>query len=268
MATIKRYVYSEIQGNKQDDTLAQGTLIVDDNNQLRLHDGSTAGGLVIPSNFATVASSGSYTDLTNTPQNPVAFMSSYGSANDLQFLRYVHNTGTVEFADDFRVVDGANVSYPNGYLTDKLGDVAFTADGILYCLQQPNSFEISINSSAGYVNQGWITVASTPSTIQLGYKFTDGTTTADVVEIIQAYNGNFGVYRIDPVVPSWYGGVPSTLTVVTSGSTPNVGNWKKLSTNYTPDNSAHWAAPAPTTLGEALDRLAAAVYTLNSNTPI
>lgn len=37
---------------------------------------------------------------------------------------------------------------------------------------------------------------------------------------------------------------------------------------YTPDDATHWADPAPTTFAEAIDRLAAAVYALNSGTAI
>ncbi len=37
--------------------------------------------------------------------------------------------------------------------------------------------------------------------------------------------------------------------------------------NFTPDIGGHWATP-PTSLENAINRLASAVYTLNSNTPI
>jgi len=38
--------------------------------------------------------------------------------------------------------------------------------------------------------------------------------------------------------------------------------------NYTPNTGALWASPAPTTIVEAIDRLAQAVYILNANIPI
>ncbi len=265
----KRFVYSELEGSGEYQTLAAGTLVVDSNNQLRFHNGTTEGGTIIPTTFASVASSGSYTDLINTPTSLINFISSYSSSNDKQFLRYNNSTGAIEFSTGFRVVDVADIAYPDGTLgVDQQGDVAFAADGIYVCVSNPNSFDISINSSAGYVNQGWITVSNTPEAIQVGYKFTDGTTTADVVEIVSAFNGTYGVYRISPEVPGWYGGVPSTLSVITSGSTVNTGNWQKFNNDYTPGNSAHWASPAPTTFGEALDKIAAALYALNTNTPI
>lgn len=37
---------------------------------------------------------------------------------------------------------------------------------------------------------------------------------------------------------------------------------------YAPANAAQWNTPRPTTLAEAIDKLATAVYTLNGNTPI
>lgn len=47
--TMKRYIFSEIQGSPTNDILASGTLTVDNDNNLRLHDGATAGGNVIGS---------------------------------------------------------------------------------------------------------------------------------------------------------------------------------------------------------------------------
>jgi len=47
--TMKKYVFSEIQGSPDNDILASGTLVVDGNNQLKLHDGTTNGGNVIGS---------------------------------------------------------------------------------------------------------------------------------------------------------------------------------------------------------------------------
>ena len=47
--TMKRYNFSEIQGNPTNDILASGTLVVDNSNNLRLHDGTTNGGNVIGS---------------------------------------------------------------------------------------------------------------------------------------------------------------------------------------------------------------------------
>lgn len=38
--------------------------------------------------------------------------------------------------------------------------------------------------------------------------------------------------------------------------------------SYVPDDPTQWTDPAPTTLAEAIDRLAAAVYVLNGGTAI
>lgn len=51
----------------------------------------------------------------------------------------------------------------------------------------------------------------------------------------------------------------------------NVGNISIAGTStipYTPADGAHWADPDPTTLVEAIDRLAAQVYTVHTSTPI
>jgi hypothetical protein len=66
-------------------------------------------------------------------------------------------------------------------------------------------------------------------------------------------------------------------TVSGNTGTPGVtGTWGLLSgptgpigpDSYTPSIDGHWADPNPTTISEAIDRLAAAVYGLLSNTPI
>jgi hypothetical protein len=50
----------------------------------------------------------------------------------------------------------------------------------------------------------------------------------------------------------------------------NGSSWEALGNNtadgsYTPSTDAHWTDPNPTTVGDALDRLAAVVYALNGN---
>ena len=49
---------------------------------------------------------------------------------------------------------------------------------------------------------------------------------------------------------------------------PSTGLMSVTNVSYTPSTDAHWADPNPTTVKSALDRLAAAVYALQSNTEI
>jgi hypothetical protein len=53
---MKRYIFSEIQGSPTNDILASGTLTVDNSNNLRLHDGTTAGGSIVGGSGFTKAS--------------------------------------------------------------------------------------------------------------------------------------------------------------------------------------------------------------------
>ncbi len=50
----------------------------------------------------------------------------------------------------------------------------------------------------------------------------------------------------------------------------HLSNWTPAasSSTYTPGNAAHWAGAAPSTEQQALDRLAAQVYSLGGNTAI
>lgn len=64
--TMKRYNFSEIQGNPTNDILASGTLVVDNNNNLRIHDGTTNGGNIIG------GSNASYFDTVNVDGSQAA----------------------------------------------------------------------------------------------------------------------------------------------------------------------------------------------------
>jgi hypothetical protein len=69
-------------------------------------------------------------------------------------------------------------------------------------------------------------------------------------------------------------------TVTGNTGTPgDTGTWGQLSgptgptgpigpDSYTPANAGHWANPSPTTISQAIDRLAATVFVLGGNTPI
>lgn len=62
---MKRYNFSEIQGNPTNDILASGTLVVDNDNNLRLHDGTTNGGNIVGASTSSnsVVSSGTFSTL-------------------------------------------------------------------------------------------------------------------------------------------------------------------------------------------------------------
>jgi len=138
---------SEDNWDRINPTLADGELGLNyDNNQIKIGDGNSSWtGLSyatgLPS-LANVATSGSYTDLSNQPSIPgsITDLISSGGSNAGQFLRYDGSTGQVEFSSDFRIVPYDDVAYPNGTLgQDKAGDVAFSAGAIYYCVQAPNS---------------------------------------------------------------------------------------------------------------------------------
>jgi len=71
----------------------------------------------------------------------------------------------------------------------------------------------------------------------------------------------------------------SDIVRVNSGSAPGAGVFEITgslgvtigmtgSLSYTPADGSHWSDPDPTNVKDALDRMAALLYTLNSNTPI
>jgi hypothetical protein len=70
---------------------------------------------------------------------------------------------------------------------------------------------------------------------------------------------------IDGLTGEIYGNLNGTLVGNVTGDV--VGDLTG-DVDYTPANAAQWDTPRPTTLAEAIDKLAAAVYAVNGNTPI
>jgi hypothetical protein len=70
---------------------------------------------------------------------------------------------------------------------------------------------------------------------------------------------------VDGVNGELYGNLNGTLVGNVTG---NVVGDLTGDVNYAPANAAQWDTPRPTTLAEAIDKLATAVYALNGNTPI
>jgi hypothetical protein len=62
---------------------------------------------------------------------------------------------------------------------------------------------------------------------------------------------------VEPVVAKFYGDVVVTGDILLSNG--------QIGITYTPADNTDWSAPAPATVQEALDRLAAVVKTLNSS---
>ena len=80
----------------------------------------------------------------------------------------------------------------------------------------------------------------------------------DVSGVLPIINGGTGL-----------NGIGATGTVLTSnGSGVNYQFITALTVNYTPIDLTVWASPAPTTIQNAIDRLAHAIFVLNGNTPI
>ena len=70
---------------------------------------------------------------------------------------------------------------------------------------------------------------------------------------------------VDGVNGELYGNLNGT---VLGNVTGNVVGDLTGDVDYAPANAAQWNTPRPTTLAEAIDKLAAAVYAVNGNTPI
>jgi len=242
-----------------------------------------------------------YYNINNRPYIPTSLTDLIGfSGGNRQFLRYNGSTGQFEFSSDFRVVPFSTVAYPNGTLDqDIAGDVAFDQDAIYYCYQQPNAYSISYGGSTGWVPEGWLRINSigpNNKIPQIGDKLTDGTTTSTIVSIEAPWQNHGGgeafmLINISPAVSAWKNG-SGNLTVYT-GLAPITQCWTKFSKSYndltdkptipadvsdltdttnllgdsyTPADATNWATPAPTTIGQALDRLAAVVKALNGGT--
>ena len=218
--------------------LADGELALTyDNNQMKIGDGATnwsslsyATGL--PS-LATVATSGDYNDLNNRPTIPgsITDLISSGGSNARQFLRYNGSTGQIEFSSDFRVVPFSNVVYPNGTLgQDKVGDVAFSAGAIYYCVQEPNSYSLTWVDPSGWAG-GIIQLSNrgpNNEVLALGSKLTDGNQVVTVTELITGgWDGSRQVVRLSTEISQWRSGT-GTLTVLTSGTTANTHIWARI----------------------------------------
>jgi len=105
--TIKKIIYSQQDGDNQNMTFPAGTLVIDSNNQLRMHDGTTQGG-TINSIASQVVGTGYNSPALITPQ-PSDPNWAFGSYSDgqlafwMQTIFYGNNT-----ADrGFRVIDAA-----------------------------------------------------------------------------------------------------------------------------------------------------------------
>lgn len=98
--TMKRYNFSEIQGNPTNDILAPGTLVVDNDNNLRIHDGATNGGSIVGagSSSSSVISNGTFSTLPS-------FLDFYSGTS----LRAGQNENGIFFSGS---AEDSGVSYP------------------------------------------------------------------------------------------------------------------------------------------------------------
>jgi len=233
---------SESNWNNINPILADGELALTyDNNQIKIGDGSTNwSGLSYATgapNLATVATSGSYTDLTNKPNVPesvgdlISSSIGYSVSNNRQFLRWKAENSSIEFSSDFRVVPFSSVAYPNGTLgQDKVGDVAFSADAIYYCVQEPNSYSLTWVDPSGWAG-GIIQLSNrgpNNEVLAMGSTLTDGNQVVTVTELITGgWDGTRQVVRLSSEISAWRSGT-GTLTVLTSGTTANTHIWAKI----------------------------------------
>ena len=229
---------SENNWNNIDPILADGELALTyDNNKIKVGDGNqnwSALSYIVPS-LSTVATSGDYNDLSGIPTVPSTLQEliSYSAGNNKQFLRFNSGTSAIEFANDFRVVPYSGVVYPGGTnAVDKAGDVAFGKGGIYYCTADANSYSLTWVDPSGWAS-GIIQLSNrgpNNEVLALGSKLTDGNQVVTVTELItNGWDGSRQVVRLSTEIGAWRTGT-GTLTVITSGNTPNINPWTRLST--------------------------------------
>lgn len=229
MAQFKRFSGSVSERYNSSYVGEEGELTWDPDNGLRIHDGNQNGGQQIGIT--------SYNNLNDKPVN-LATIQSGSNTNHRQFLRYNKDTYAMEFADDFKVRPYADISYPNGVVGDKVGDIAFTSDSIYYCHTEPNFIgTATLGDASGYSPGGWIVLTSIPESgpVQLGNRLTDGNITSTVEEIVEGWPGVTGsrmIVRMSADI-SWHSGMTGTvLSVISSGEGVSTGNWVKFSKSY------------------------------------
>jgi len=224
--------------NNTNPILADGEPGLDyDSNKIKIGDGETQwSGLPYATgalSLATVATTGNYSDLSGTPTIPTNLQSliSYQASNNRQFLRFNSGTSEIEFSSDFRVVPFSSVAYPNGTIgIDKVGDVAFSAGAIYYCVQEPNSYPLTWVDPSGWAS-GIIQLSNrgpNNEVLSIGSKLTDGNQVVTVTELItNGWDGSRQVVRLSTEISAWRTGT-GTLTVITSGNTPNTHIWARI----------------------------------------
>jgi hypothetical protein len=201
-----------------------------DNNKIKVGNGSDNWTSL---SYATGIPTLSYNDLSDQPFIPASItdLISSGGSNARQFLRYNGGTGQIEFSSDFRVVPFSDVDFPNGTIgIDKVGDVAFSAGAIYYCVQEPNSYPLTWVDPSGWA-AGIIQLSNrgpNNEVLSLGSKLTDGNQVVTVTELITGgWDGSRQVVRLSTEISAWRSGT-GTLTVITSGNTPNTHIWARI----------------------------------------
>lgn len=234
MSQFKRFNSSENNNYDSSARYPEGTLTWDPDNGLRIHDGNQNGGQQIGIR--------SYQNLQDLPTN-LATIQSSSNTNHKQFLRYNKDTYQVEYADDFKVVPFASISYPNGVVGDKVGDIAFTSDSIYYCHAEPNFIgTATLGDASGYNPGAWIVLTSIPAAgpVQVGQRLTDGNITSTVEEIIEGWPGYTGqrmIVRMSTDV-AWHSGLTGTvLSVISSGESVSTGNWTQFTSTGSTSSS-------------------------------
>ena len=89
---------------------------------------------------------------------------------------------------------------------------------------------------------------------------------------IGVWNPNYALYTVGDIV-THLGSTYYCIAYTGDYENPaDTNKWTLIAEGgniaYTPSTSSHWASPAPTTIFQAINRIAAAVYGLLSDTPI
>lgn len=321
----------------------KGQLFFDeDTGQLRLSDGITPGGIDIlgggsggpvawtsitgKPNFTTVSTSGSYTDLINTPTIPADIsdltdtgnLLGGGSTGDFIFaagdvslplnystmtLSTYQNGGnkesrltlstsgisSLDVGNNFRIRNGYGTGFEHEWLFNANGSLALPGSGDI--LRNgvsvlgnsgtsdritTGTYSVSIdangNLSLPYGAVGASQIIS-PGSLWLnsnGYLFQLSSNGS--IDIPLVNNGTTSLIRtsgnttINSSGKEWIFKTDGNLTLPDGGDILENGVSVLFDGTYSPANAGDWSSPAPTTIEEALDRLATLVKTLNSGT--
>lgn len=172
--------------------------------------------------------------------------------------------GNINYANGVNILDSVRSNYGNVEVAEYLANF----DGTINFTASPATITGLGTVSATYAN---VTAVNATGNVQaeyvevLGGLISTGASPAPIISGFRSIstggnylNGEGNITAAGNLVASRGAFITGNLMVSGNASISNI--------VYTPTTSSDWAAPAPTTLGQAVDRLAALVKTLNGGT--